>query len=354
MPQQLGWTVPVIERVADDASRPLWSVMVPTYNTPAAYLREALNSVLSQDPGPQLMQIEVIDNCSDHDDPEPLVREAGNGRIAFWRQPANVGAIENFNTCIRRARGRWVHILHADDAVLPDFYARAAAAIGRHPDAGAIAMRIVIVNEQGNWVGLSELDRQTPGILGADFVEVLYAEQRIQFAGMIVRRSTYEEVGGFRRELPYCTDWDMWKRIAVRYPIYYDPQPLCCFRVHGDSLSSALTRTGQNVADERRSVETALSYLRPEDRPRMRRISSRAIAVRAIRNARSLWRARRYAAAICQLREGVRTSRAPAVLARLAHLTVWILFDSVAAPRRAATNARAKSDAPDLSVDAAD
>ena len=50
---------PIVER----ADRPTWSVMIPTYNC-APFLRAALRSVLEQDPGPDSMQIEVVDDCS--------------------------------------------------------------------------------------------------------------------------------------------------------------------------------------------------------------------------------------------------------------------------------------------------
>ncbi len=44
--------------------RPLWSVMIPTYNARADYLEKTLNSVLQQDPGPKQMQVEVADEGS--------------------------------------------------------------------------------------------------------------------------------------------------------------------------------------------------------------------------------------------------------------------------------------------------
>ena len=54
--------------VPEGTPRPVWSVMIPTYNC-AKYLRETLVSVLAQDPGPEQMQIEVVDDYSTKDEP---------------------------------------------------------------------------------------------------------------------------------------------------------------------------------------------------------------------------------------------------------------------------------------------
>ena len=65
---------PRIEPVPSSVARPMWSVMIPTYNC-ARYLRKTLESVLAQDRGPKSMQIEVVDDCSTEDDPEAVVAE---------------------------------------------------------------------------------------------------------------------------------------------------------------------------------------------------------------------------------------------------------------------------------------
>src|SRR3712207_9440459 len=82
-----------IPPVDDLVARPLWSVMIPTFNC-AGFLAETLSSVLLQDLGPELMQIEVIDDCSD-DDPGAVVAQLGQGRVGFFRQAERVGHIEN-------------------------------------------------------------------------------------------------------------------------------------------------------------------------------------------------------------------------------------------------------------------
>jgi cellulose synthase/poly-beta-1,6-N-acetylglucosamine synthase-like glycosyltransferase len=57
--------LPVIGSLPEESClRPFWSVMIPAYRPDAGYLRQALESVLQQAPGPEQMQIEVVDDCS--------------------------------------------------------------------------------------------------------------------------------------------------------------------------------------------------------------------------------------------------------------------------------------------------
>ena len=70
--------------VPEGVSRPLWSVMIPIYKC-ADYLRETLASVLAQDLGSELMQIEVIEGHSTKDDPESVVRELAGDHVSFYR-----------------------------------------------------------------------------------------------------------------------------------------------------------------------------------------------------------------------------------------------------------------------------
>ena len=62
---------------------------------------------------------------------------------------------------------------------------------------------------------------------------------------IVVRRSVYEELGGFDNRLVYAEDWEMWVRVAARFPVYYEERPLACYRMHGNS------NTGRNLATGR-------------------------------------------------------------------------------------------------------
>src|SRR5438876_4369798 len=154
----------LIEPVFEERThRPLWSVMIPTFHC-ARFLHQTLDSVLSQDPGPDVMQIEVVDDCSNDNTSSEVIRRVGTGRVAFHAEPQNRGLASTWNRCIERARGSWVHILHQDDIVLPGFYdlLRKAAECS---DASAIFCRYAVVNYKGHWLELSELRCESPGLL---------------------------------------------------------------------------------------------------------------------------------------------------------------------------------------------
>jgi hypothetical protein len=306
----------VFAAVADGSPRPHWSVMIPAYNC-RAYLAQTLESVLAQDPGPEVMQIEVVDDASD-DDPEEVVAALAPDRVQVYRQPRNVGAAANFNTCIARARGDVVHLLHGDDWVRPGFY----EALGRglmQSDAGAAFCRYLAADEEGHWHTLAPLERRTPGIV-SDWLDRIGEGQRLQTPCMVVRRSVYERVGGFDSQLDGCEDWEMWVRIASRYPVWYEPEPLAVYRVRSSSLSGGQRRTGEDVRQLRRAIDVNWRVLPAERSRAISEAARAAIAGAALRRARRLLDAGDLRGTWAQTREAWRTDRSLELAARTAIL----------------------------------
>lgn len=250
----------IIEPVAKVYPRPLWSVMIPTYNC-AGYLRETLKSVLAQDPGSDLMQIEVIDDCSTKDDPEAVVKEVGKGRVSFYRHPQNVGYIKNFNTCLQRSRGKLVHLLHGDDGVRESFYQKMQQAFNKSPEIGAAFCRHIFMDENGKWLQFSGLEQLENGILH-NWLEKIAVSNRLQPPSIVVKRDVYERLGGFDSRINCCAeDWEMWVRIAAYYPVWYEVEPLALYRSHSSSLTGRCACTGQNIRDLRQIIEIIQPYL---------------------------------------------------------------------------------------------
>lgn len=250
-----SFAAPRIE-AATAADRPRFSVMIPTYNC-AELLRVCLASVLRQDPGPSLMQIEVIDDCSTRDDPEAVVKDLGGDRVIFTRQSSNVGAVANFNECIRRAQGEFVHILHGDDFVHDGFYAEIDRLVRAVPNVGVYATRVDFVDEVGTRTGTSvPLDTYRAGSTSlAGFASGC----PLQFAGTVVRRAAYEEHGGFLSPLIHSADYEMWMRITARAGLAASAEPLAAYRKFAGQHTSTLRRTAENLADVERVVAVVLA-----------------------------------------------------------------------------------------------
>lgn len=240
---------PAIEPL-EVSHRPFWSVMMPTFNGDPR-LAAALESVLTQAPGPEEMQIEVVDDRSTRGDPRALVERVGEGRATFFQQPANVGHSANFNTCIRRARGQVVHILHDDDAVLPGFYGRLGTALRDRPEVGAAFTRSIYADADGHWRSFSPVERATPGIID-DWLYRIASGQRVTTPSVVVRRSTYEAIGGFDQSVTTGgEDWEMWVRIATRFPVWFEPEPLAVYRMN---RTGSLTGAAQGSMDLSRDM----------------------------------------------------------------------------------------------------
>lgn len=250
---------PIIAPVSESVVRPRWSIMIPTYNC-AKYLRETLSSVLAQDPGPEVMQIAVIDDHS-CDAPEAVVEELGKGRVEFYRQPQNVGITKNFQTCLERSRGYLIHQLHGDDVVRDGFYQKMQQVFEQYPNIGAAFCRTIMMNEQGHWQWITGQERETTGVLPSEWLQELAGLCRITTPSMVVRREVYEKLGGFDHQLRNAEDWEMWVRIAANYPIAHEVEPLAAYRKRASSNMHSNLLNGRHAAQVYNAINLFESYL---------------------------------------------------------------------------------------------
>ncbi len=286
MSERIPQSPPLIHPLPDHLYRPRWSVMIPAYNC-SRYLIENLHSVLQQDPGPDIMQIEVVDDFSTDTDVENLVRELGKGRVGYFRQPRNVGSLRNFETCLNRATGHYIHLLHGDDQVKPGFYSEIEKLFTLFPEAGAAFTGFVFVDENNERLYDNHTLLDKPGIL-QNWLFRIASSQLIQVPAMVVRRSVYEKLGGFFG-VHYGEDWEMWARIAASYPVAHSPDRLAMYRVHRDNITSRYFLTGQSMTDAIQVVNTIQKYLPAAEQKKAKRIAEKHLAYYFARSADNIY-----------------------------------------------------------------
>jgi glycosyltransferase involved in cell wall biosynthesis len=297
--------------------RPRWSVMIPTYNC-AQFLRTTLENVLAQDPGSDRMQIEVVDDAS-NDDPASIVDDIGHGRVEFFQQPSNQGQIPNLASCVERARGEIVHILHGDDYVLPGYYEALERGFASSPRVGAAFCRWKIVDEGGRDVTVAEPEEDRAGII-EDALTRLASEQRIVTPAISVRRKVWERLGGFDSRLRCAEDWEMWVRIAADYDVWYEPQLLAAYRRHGQSNTSRNTRNAEELRYSRMAIDMFEPLLPRDSARRIVKNAKRAYARTALHNAETFVQEPDWRAVKANLLMAARLDPSPRTLRKMAEV----------------------------------
>ena len=247
--------------VAAGTARPFWSVMVPTYNR-ERYLEETLRGILAQVQEPQRMQLCVVDNATTTFDVPALLKRLAGDRMEYFRHPVNIGGIRNINACFAQSRGRWVHVLHDDDLVLPGFYHAFEKLIEQHPDAGLLVGPVLCMNETGftNWVWAPKADSAGPI---ENFLISQATGNHAPTQSAVFPRSTLERVGGYAEGLVFTPDWEMAFRAASCGPVCTVALPYAVQRAHVGSDTSKLMRGQRHLEESRLLIDELCRRLPP-------------------------------------------------------------------------------------------
>lgn len=266
---------PEVKPVPDNIQRPRWSVMIPAYNC-SLYLAENILSVLEQDPGTDQMQIEVVDDASTDADVETLVKQVGKGRVKYYRQPENVGSLRNFETCLNRATGQYIHMLHGDDKLRNGFYKEIEKLFTAFPEAGAAFTGFTFVDDQNIRLYDNDVLLKRPGLL-ENWLFQIARSQLVQAPAMVVKRSVYEKLGSFYA-VHYGEDWEMWVRIAAHYPVAHSPERLALYRVHQNNITGRYFLSGQSMKDALKVVDLIQEFLPLHQRADTKRFTKKYLS----------------------------------------------------------------------------
>ncbi|WP_266202601.1 glycosyltransferase family 2 protein [Pontibacter kalidii] len=285
--ERIPTSPPTIAPLPPSPNRPLWSVMIPAYNC-TLFLVETLESVLAQNIPASHMQIEVVDDASTDADVEKIVREVGKGRVGYYRQPQNVGSLRNFETCINRARGYLVHLLHGDDRVRAGYYTAMEQLFRDFPEAGAAFCRHHTIDEQNNILNPHVKDDAPWRGLQENWLLRIGEKQHIQYATITVKREVYEKLGSFFG-VTYGEDWEMWVRIAKHYPVAFTSQILAEYRKHSSSISGTKIMTGEYIEDIAYLLQLIQQHLPPEHRKQVLMKAQKNFSNYGLNIAQALW-----------------------------------------------------------------
>jgi glycosyltransferase involved in cell wall biosynthesis len=223
------------------SAAPAASICIPTYRG-AAHLGETIESALAQTFTD--FELIIIDDASP-DETGQVVARYRDARVRYVRSEQNAGVEENWNRCLRFARGRYFKLLPHDDLIAPDCLAREVAVLeaDREERLALVFCARRIIDSRSRAI----MTRRYPGRGGV--IAARTAVRRCigsganllgEPGGLLFRTALARRVGAFDATLRLVTDLDYWVRLLRHGDAYYLPERLASFRVSHGAWSVAI------------------------------------------------------------------------------------------------------------------
>ncbi|HYL89195.1 MAG TPA: glycosyltransferase [Burkholderiales bacterium] len=220
---------------------PAVSVGIPTYRG-AAHIAETIESVLAQTFAD--FELVIVDDVSPDETAEVVARYR-DPRLRFVRNERTLGVEENWNRCLRLARGRYFKLLPHDDLIAPECLAREVEVLDADPG-GRLAFVFCarrIIDEHSRAL----LTRGYPhqgGVIPARSAARRCIRRGANLlgepGGLLFRTALAQRVGDFDASLRIVTDLDYWFRLLLHGDAYYLSENLASFRVSRGAWSVAI------------------------------------------------------------------------------------------------------------------
>jgi GT2 family glycosyltransferase len=234
----------------DEPLVPTVSVITPYYNG-ADYIGPTIESVRAQ----TLTAWEhvIVDDGSPGDVIRVLQPYLEEPRVRFIRQPHGGQAkARNHGARICSPLSRYFLFLDQDDVLESPMLQTLVAYLDNHLDVGMVFCDALIIDAHGapgreypnvpveRWAIRGRRAVLLPCGEADTPLESFLLHADVNPAVVVLRRSVFEEVGGFDEEFQgWGEDLDLWVRIALRSHAHYIPERLVRYRIHDASASFA-------------------------------------------------------------------------------------------------------------------
>jgi glycosyltransferase involved in cell wall biosynthesis len=221
---------------------PAVSVCIPTYRG-AAHIAETIESVLAQSFAD--FELVIVDDASP-DETGQVVARYRDARLRYLRSERNAGVEENWNRCLRFARGRYFKLLPDDDLIAPDCLARQVAVLEADRDERLALVFCArrIIDSRSRGLTTRRYPRHGGGVIPAHAVVRNCIRSGTNLlgepGGVLFRMALAKRVGAFDASLRIVTDLDYWFRLLLYGDAYYLPERLASFRISQGAWSVAI------------------------------------------------------------------------------------------------------------------
>jgi len=244
-----------------------YSVLITSYNTPAPYVRECLESIKAQT-GYFGIEVIWVDDGSTSEHTSSLIKELNRfkqtsrfTRFVYFKNETNQGTAKSSNRGLAACSSELVFKMDSDDLMMPDRMSQQIAFMTQSPDVVACGANIRLFNTDTN--GKKQWVNETHHPQEMTWNE-LYQSQSSWYVNnptLCYRKSAILQLGGYRtddeRLLYVHEDYDLMARVIKVYGrVCTLPGILVLYRLHYGQLTYQYkTDTPEMVALRREILE---------------------------------------------------------------------------------------------------
>ena len=219
---------------------PKVSVLMPVYNTKEEYLREAIESILSQ----TFTDFEflILNDGSTDENVEKVIFSYRDDRIRYFTK-SNTGVADTLNFGLRKAQAEYIARMDSDDISLPERFAKQVEFLETHKDISVLGTSFEIFPD-------IRVIRHPKDLRYVDLIKGC----QIGHPTIMFRRIDFEKYN-LEYNLEYkCEDYELWSR-AIRYLKFANlDEVLLYYRWHGTNLSKPTKQFGDSVIKVRQNM----------------------------------------------------------------------------------------------------
>ena len=255
--------------LVENTRTPAVSLCIPAYQA-ERHLRETLDAAFAQTF--QDMEIVVLDNNTT-DGTRRILAEMRDPRLRVERNDSTLSMPDNWNRVVDLCRAPLIKLLCADDLIDETCVADQARVLMDDPDVAMVACKTDLLDDRGlplrRSTGLRRLIGRHDGRTVVRHVVRSGGNPIGPSAAVTFRRADFRAVGGFKGDLLYPMELELWTRLLRQGDFVGLPTPSAAFRVSADgatTFTSAKSQFDQQVELSKRISDDAAWQVRCSDR----------------------------------------------------------------------------------------
>ena len=212
---------------------PMISVVMSVFNG-ERFLSEAVESILAQSFSD--FEFIVIDDGST--DGSAMILESYqriDSRMRVYRQEKR-GLVASLNRGCGLARGKYIARMDADDVAVKDRLAQQVGYMESNPEVGLLGGAVQMIDAAGKPLRVVRYPLEN-----YELQRALLQSNVFWHPTVLIRTQNFKSAGGYRN-IPAAEDYDLWLRMAARYPVANLRSVLLNYRIHSNQVSARKCR----------------------------------------------------------------------------------------------------------------